>query len=392
MGGRSRGKLGMVIAVLFSAALMPAEAHGFWFYCTWRDGLRAGRVANAARANYYNRLANSNNQAEIQGAKMAWDQARNATVQEVKKLASEVPGTSLTGPTDAKDFAQQFLREAVKEALGEISSNPHEGLPSSGIGASPVVPEGAFFGSAVMDSIPVSLDLGQFMIDGIEVVTPATYDGSAGDPPADFASHNAVLVMTGHFFDVPMGDYEIVSALFGSAAYTLDDLEDDLMMMSPVGAPMGERAFLGGLFDEATLAEAAANIVGFDPAGVILSRQLTLITITGVDTEAGTISGTFFSASGAVPLFGDMNGDSVLDAFDVSPFELALADRQAYMMMFPGINPDEVGDFNADGEFDAFDVTGFEAALAGPGAAIPAPATVSIALLGLGVLAQARRR
>ncbi len=89
-------------------------------------------------------------------------------------------------------------------------------------------------------------------------------------------------------------------------------------------------------------------------------------------------------------ILGDMNGDGALDAFDVAPFELALADRDAYAAQFPDIDPDVRGDFDGMGGLDAFDVSGFEVALAGSGGAVPEPA--SLALVGIGMAAMMRRR
>jgi glucose/arabinose dehydrogenase len=56
---------------------------------------------------------------------------------------------------------------------------------------------------------------------------------------------------------------------------------------------------------------------------------------------------------------GDMNGDGAVDAFDIEPFVIALTDRNAYNLMFPGINADQIGDTNCDGVLDAFDIEGF---------------------------------
>ncbi len=90
-------------------------------------------------------------------------------------------------------------------------------------------------------------------------------------------------------------------------------------------------------------------------------------------------------------VLGDMNGDGAVDAFDVAPFELALADRAAYAAAFPGIDPDQVGDINGEGGLDAFDVAPFEVLLAG-GGSTPVPEPASLALVGLGLAALARRR
>ncbi len=82
-------------------------------------------------------------------------------------------------------------------------------------------------------------------------------------------------------------------------------------------------------------------------------------------------------------VLGDLDGNGVLDAFDVSPFELALSDPQAYHQTYPGLDPDRLGDLNGDGVLDAFDVGGFEVLLAGSGASAPEPSVAG----GLGILA-----
>lgn len=89
-------------------------------------------------------------------------------------------------------------------------------------------------------------------------------------------------------------------------------------------------------------------------------------------------------------VLGDLDENGVLDAFDVDDFELALADKQAYIDSHPSADPDELGDFNGDGFLDAFDVIGFEAALAGAGATVPEP-HVGLVLL-IGTAAALRRR
>ncbi len=87
-------------------------------------------------------------------------------------------------------------------------------------------------------------------------------------------------------------------------------------------------------------------------------------------------------------ILGDLNGDGVLDAFDVAPFELALSDRQAFTAAYPDLDADTLGDFDGNGQLDAFDAAGFEAALAG--SPVPEPGTTII--LGiLGALGMIRR-
>lgn len=94
-----------------------------------------------------------------------------------------------------------------------------------------------------------------------------------------------------------------------------------------------------------------------------------------------------------VPLLpGDMDGNGVLDAFDVSGFELALNDPQAYVLANPGFDRDQLGDVNGDAEFDSFDVAAFEAALSGLGAVVPEPSVLTLLILGGWGLAACRIR
>ncbi len=89
-------------------------------------------------------------------------------------------------------------------------------------------------------------------------------------------------------------------------------------------------------------------------------------------------------------VLGDMNGDGVVDAFDVSLFELALADPAAYTLE-TGLSADIIGDISGDGVLNAFDVGPFEMLLAG-GPPIPEPASAVLILAASGMAATRRRR
>lgn len=99
----------------------------------------------------------------------------------------------------------------------------------------------------------------------------------------------------------------------------------------------------------------------------------------------------FFEVSQPVLFKGDLNGDGVVDAFDVAPFELALADLEAFHLQFPNVNPILIGDVEGMGEFNAFDVAPFEALLAS-GATVPEPAGLTLLLITAASLAPRRPR
>src|SRR6185295_12347014 len=71
-----------------------------------------------------------------------------------------------------------------------------------------------------------------------------------------------------------------------------------------------------------------------------------------------------FSSTVVPFVFGDMNGDGVLDNFDIAAFELALADPAAYLAIYPNLSDyQQRGDINNNGTFDNFDMGAFEALL-----------------------------
>lgn len=100
-----------------------------------------------------------------------------------------------------------------------------------------------------------------------------------------------------------------------------------------------------------------------------------------------SLEGTgFFEVSEPVLFKGDLNGDGVVDAFDVDDFELGLADIEAFHLQNPNVNPILIGDIDGTGEFNAFDVAFFETLLAKAGATVPEPTiagSMIIALLGM---------
>ena len=73
---------------------------------------------------------------------------------------------------------------------------------------------------------------------------------------------------------------------------------------------------------------------------------------------------------------GDLNGDGVVNNFDISAFALALLDRPAYTATYPGLDPNAWGDFTGDGVLNNFDISGFAAILFTPAASSSAAFSV----------------
>ncbi len=63
-------------------------------------------------------------------------------------------------------------------------------------------------------------------------------------------------------------------------------------------------------------------------------------------------------------VYGDLNCDGALDAFDIEPFILALTDPQQYAVQHPGCQA-ILADLNGDGVVDAFDISPFIDVLTG---------------------------
>ncbi len=69
--------------------------------------------------------------------------------------------------------------------------------------------------------------------------------------------------------------------------------------------------------------------------------------------------------SSPVPTPGDLNCDCEMNAFDIEPFVLALADPEQYELAYPHCNA-ELADMNGDGAINAFDIEPFVEALVNP--------------------------
>ena len=91
-------------------------------------------------------------------------------------------------------------------------------------------------------------------------------------------------------------------------------------------------------------------------------------------------------------ILGDMNGNGVVDAFDVDDFELALADRAAFNRAHPQIEAAFVGDIDGNGVLNSGDVAPFERLLASTGGpAAPEPGVAGVVACGAFLMTLRRR-
>jgi len=120
--------------------------------------------------------------------------------------------------------------------------------------------------------------------------------------------------------------------------------------------------------DFITLAQGAAGL-RFTPSAGSLDNGIFTVQSSVTGNAAG-LGGSTVTATIAVALLGDMNGDGVVDNFDISSFELALTNPAAFLAQNPA-RTDYVlrGDINGDGFFNNFDIGPFEALLAASAAA-----------------------
>lgn len=96
-------------------------------------------------------------------------------------------------------------------------------------------------------------------------------------------------------------------------------------------------------------------------------------------------NGTLYRIAPLNPSFvlGDMDGNGIVDNFDIRDFELALTDGQAYLAAHPTLGNYKMrGDVNGDGIFDNFDIRAFEELLTSSPAAVPEPSAMLLALGG----------
>ncbi|QOJ14438.1 MAG: hypothetical protein HRU75_07205 [Planctomycetia bacterium] len=63
---------------------------------------------------------------------------------------------------------------------------------------------------------------------------------------------------------------------------------------------------------------------------------------------------------------GDMNGDGLVNNFDIDPFVLALIAPAEYAMQYPGLDPNCAGDVDNSGALNNFDIDPFVAKVIGP--------------------------
>lgn len=102
--------------------------------------------------------------------------------------------------------------------------------------------------------------------------------------------------------------------------------------------------------------------------------------------------GLGFRVARPVALLGDLNGDSLISASDISAFVQALTDPGGFAAAYPSVVVDEVGDFNDDGQLTNLDIAGFVELLSVDAQALAVPEPSSLVFFGLGLTLGLRRR
>ncbi len=210
------------------------------------------------------------------------------------------------------------------------------------------------------------------LYDAIPVVSTAAFTTNAGVNATTYTRATPNLVLNAGLLD----SIGFTADYFGGTETKLDP-KPGATVFYDSNNPLGGDGLIGWNYGDGRVLSFSTTIGSQQLAHAGFSRLL-----------ANTLA--FAAGDGTLVVLGDMNGDGALDAFDVAPFELALADRTAYAATYPGLDPDVFGDMNFSGELDAFDVSAFEAALAGGGMSVPEPAAGM--LLGLLALTCPRRR
>lgn len=83
----------------------------------------------------------------------------------------------------------------------------------------------------------------------------------------------------------------------------------------------------------------------------------------GTDVDTVTPRKVYYDLGREFVTLGDMDGNGVLDSFDVDDFELALSDIVAFRQRNPYVDPLINGDMDGNGVFDVFDFDLFQLAL-----------------------------
>lgn len=294
---RQAATIGLGITVL------AGSSQAFWFVCSYRDSAKAAEAANAARAAYFDCLSSSTaTAAQTEAKRQAWKFLVGKTLGDLKQFATSVPGTSFTGPPSVKGMAKEAVKEAIKEALGELVGESEQGTPAGGLGMG-APDHGEIVANPMFAGIPV-LDFPAEAITSLDLsyLSPADYDGSVGLPPIHWDLESPLVMIEMTFSDVPFDAFPVFAPspeldAFGGTLVTPGSIAADLAL-DPF---LGEHVFGRGLVPEELLAWIAGESFGWDPLHWVSPgmRQVSMLTITEVDAEAGTLSGTAFGIAGS---------------------------------------------------------------------------------------------